>query len=269
MCWRKGRQAKQDLGVEPSSASCGKSTVSRPKEEEYRRRPPYYPDRYQYEHDYSEPMKAPYGKLRAIARPISTKRASSSSAAGHTTETKSTQADSTETPPSSKTSLSKECQDFRRNRATDKPLKRHPSRGPMKQRYTPIGAEGFPGPKRNMYVAIKPDSETVTALSMPDMDESRASSCDSPPRSVDSRSGRLSEAGYALFQPDGVLEATILRSDSDSTRDMSVMGAEFHLGVYNLSERMRYDLREAGRSLSTIATEMARSCIAPPKLIKK
>jgi len=44
---------------------------------------------------------------------------------------------------------------------------------------------------------------------------------------------------------------------------------DFHVAVYNFSERMRYDLREANHRFSKIATQVAHACIAQPKFIKK
>mmetsp|Transcript_25831 Transcript_25831/g.48907 ORF Transcript_25831/g.48907 Transcript_25831/m.48907 type:complete len:294 (-) Transcript_25831:109-990(-) len=274
MCCLGRRQDKQqDLDSEPHISS-----RSKVEGDGYRKQSFCHPDQYhdQYNHGHSGQWKAPKGNARIVARPTSTKRTSSCSATGNSAETKTTQADSAEAHSSPKIGIARQPSCL--NQATDSPLKRRPSRGPVVPRQT-IGPGSLPVPKSNIYVDINRDNETITALSMSDMgllgfeDESRLST-ETPPRSVDSsrfgsRYGRSSErGGFASFQPDGFLEATILRSDSDSTRDMSVMGAEFHVGVYNLSERMSYDIREAGRNLSTIATQVAHACSMQHKFIK-
>ena len=135
------------------------------------------------------------------------------------------------------------------------------------------------GYKNDMYVNIKHDNETITELSMPEMGlgfETDTYTYEEDSRTSNGYGSRSRESsdysdinGFTSYQPDGVLEATILRSESDSTRDMSLMGAEAHVNVYNLSQRMSYDLREAGKSISTIATQVAHACIVNPKLIKK
>ena len=133
-----------------------------------------------------------------------------------------------------------------------------------------------------MYVNVKHDQDTE--ISTLEMDQAETESeCEEdtysprrgyPRHMYDTKFGGSSSVDvsvihpFTTYQPDGVLEATILRTDSDSTRDMSMMGAEAHVSVYNLSEKMSYDLREAGRSFSVIATKVAQACSANPNMIK-
>lgn len=110
-----------------------------------------------------------------------------------------------------------------------------------------------------------PHSQCLNQVFLSYEDDSRSSS-KTPPHSVGySRCGRFSEDGIPPSQPIRVHEAIIFRNDSDSTGNMN----DFHVAVYNFSERMRYDLREANHRFSKIATQVAHACIAQPKFIKK
>ena len=302
MCWRGGGRnghghGKRDIDLDAPHYN-GRNPVVAVFEEHDYRRPQYY-DQHPYHHQYSDMSKQSSLKPRTVARPISTKRTSSAST-GNTTDTRSTQGGSTESPSLPRSRRTNQSQGSRssaqrvhQSQSSQQAAKiKLPPRSPMKKKQVvPKISVVSPSvrpiydPKNDMYVAIKHDNETITEISMPDMgmgfeeggdyfeDDSRLSQ-EYASRSTDFRSFRSSSEfsdinGFTSYQPDGVLEATILRSDSDSTRDMSVLGAEAHVTVYNLSERMSYDLREAGRNVTTFATRLAHACIANPKLIKK
>jgi hypothetical protein len=121
-----------------------------------------------------------------------------------------------------------------------------------------------PGRKTHKYVSVRHDQDSLTELSGPfdTLDGSSRSS---------GETGTLDETALTYddisdahaYNPDGLLEATILRTDSDWTKDMSIMGAEAHVRMYNLSERVSYDVRETTRSLSTLVTKLAMTCTTP------
>lgn len=282
LCCLPSRQHKGDLAVESPHLSRRNTAIAAFAEHDYRTQPQYLDQHPYHLQQYAGVNKVHNFKPRTVARPISTKRTSSAST-GHSAETRSTHCDSTESPKAQSRTSS---QRARLNQASEQgSLKKLPSRAFMKKKQVTPGrnSRGAPDYKNNMYVNIKHDNETITELSTPDMyyeedesayeEDSRLSNGYAS-RSTDFRSFRTSSDysdinGFTTYQPDGVLEATILRSDSDSTRDMSVLGAEAHVTVYNLSQRMSYDLREAGRNIGTIATQVAHACMVNPKLIKK
>jgi hypothetical protein len=121
-----------------------------------------------------------------------------------------------------------------------------------------------PGQKTHKYVSVRHDQDSLTELSglFDTLDGSSRSS---------GETGTLDETSLTsddisdphAYNPDGLLEATILRTDSDCSKDMSIMGAEAHVRMYNLSERVSYDVRETTRSLSTLVTKLAMTCTTP------
>lgn len=287
MCWRGGgRQGRSKRDLELESPRLHRRN---PASEGNDYRKPQYYGPHPYHLQFVDSGKHYNHKLRTVARPTTAKRTSSAST-GYTTESKSTHCDSTESPSLprprhiNKSQSSPHLQRDRQVQPSTEGLKtKLPSRsssqkkGKAKAKPT-RSTRGVSDPKNDMYVSIKHDNETITELSTPDMDlgseedESEDLSNEYASRFSGSRSYRTGSDfsdinGFTSYQPDGVLEATILRNDSDSTRDMSVLGAEAHVTVYNLSERMSYDLRETGRNLSTFATKVAHACIANPKLI--
>ena len=133
ICWRGGKQAKREFEMDYRSVNRNKA-VTTFQAHEQRMPPRYNADQYHNHNDDVEKWKAPHSKPRSVARPISTKRTSSSSAAGQTADTKSTQADSTETPSVSKSRPSHQSEASRQNVATREPVKRRSSRSPVKQR---------------------------------------------------------------------------------------------------------------------------------------
>lgn len=281
MCWRGVRQSKQSIEFsQPDSER--QVAVQAFEKQEYRKHPfniRKSPQSPQYLHGHQQTNK----KTRSVVRPTSTKRTSSSST-GYTNETRSTVANSTESAAHAKARHTRQA-DVRYNHDITTPVVRQPHRAPMTASHnaaSPKLAPGSTDPKKNMYVHIKQDNDTVTALSNPysnsdgeyDDDISNQSDAFNDKPYYDNPYGISSEdlsdiQAIASYQPDGVLEATILRTDSDSTKDMSILGDEAHVSVYNLSERMGYDLRETGRNLSTFAAKLARACMVQPKLITK
>ena len=113
-----------------------------------------------------------------------------------------------------------------------------------------------------IYIPVQPEPEPIEELST---------------SGVYSESGGISQPTapmmnakkFRAYQPDGVLEATLLRVDSNTSNDYSLMGEAFHVSVYNFSERMSYDLAQAGRNLTTVAGQVARVCSAQAPVIKK
>ena len=113
-----------------------------------------------------------------------------------------------------------------------------------------------------IYIPVQPEPEPIEELST---------------LGVYSESGGISQPTapmmnakkFRAYQPDGVLEATLLRVDSNTSNDYSLMGEAFHVSVYNFSERMSYDLAQAGRNLTTVAGQVARVCSAQAPVIKK
>lgn len=279
MCWRGGKYAKREMEVESRIVKMDRVAVPMLDDHSFRKQPLSH-----HQHQVHKPPR------RTVIRPSPTKRKFSSSS-GYTTESKSTQA-SANTPSSHTRPVQGHHghvthippMHVHRSQLPNAPeKKRLPRRHPSKQRHAQapnaVPRRATSSPKK-VYIAVKRDLGTITEFPVPDMDvddeeddyDSRMSNS-SAQSSFDLRYGRSLDdmSGTNMFmsyQPDGFLEATILRSDSYSTKDMSVIGAEAHVSVYNLSQRMSYDIREAGRNLSSIATKVAFACAPSPKMIK-
>ena len=161
-CWRGRRQRKLDLDSEPHSSTPLKAELHGYRNQSFHK-PEKHQSKYQCQSGHSGQQKLAKVKSRIVSSFTSNKRTSSSSATGNTAETKSTQADSTEVPSFPKRPFFYHSSSP--NQAIGRSLKRHPSRSAIKPRQT-SGQGDLPLPKNNTYVAIKDDSESITALSM-------------------------------------------------------------------------------------------------------